>query len=296
MLTLLFTAALAQTPPQPQPAQPPPANVPPTDEQAKAAVDKLYGKTLPKGAVCVEHPTLPEPLTGHPTPVATKRGERGCVLVGVMVGGELLEPGPALQKAIDPAAFGKLDTATKAKILLAWTDEILLAFDRPSEAVPGTATATKTTATVSRRLSRRSERDLGIDDITITWKYDAALAATSTEVVNARWQTNFFSKPVHIDGPDQAAVLTALSTRGKPIGECFADLWATDPAAAGRVVLEWTVAAGKATGIAAESSASEPVNGPLAACYGREIGQIVWPADMAGRVRWSFAAVRGEIK
>lgn len=287
MLIGLLGSAFAQDP------LPPPGEV--TDVQIKAAIDALYGRDIPQKALCVERPTLPEPI-GTVVAVATKRGERGCVLVGVMVGADLQEPQVALAKVIPPAVFAKLPTQERVDLLLAWTDQVLLAFDTPSETVPGTASSTKSTSTVTRRFLRRSERDLGIDDITARYSYNAALEPTVTETVHAKWQTNFFSRPVHLEGVDEQTVLTALATKGQRIAECFGNLWASDPTAAGRVVFEWTVASGKVDALTVESSPSEPVNGPLAACYGRYIADTAWPPEANGRVRWSFAATRGEIQ
>lgn len=280
--------------PPPAPKPPPPGGI--TDEQVKVAIDALYGRPIPASALCIERPTLSAPLSTYPIAVATKRGERGCVLAGVMIDGVLVEPALALGKATDPVAFAKLDTATKTSALLSWTDAVLLAFDTPSGTVAGTVTSSKGTSTVTRRLLRRSDRALGIDDISLRYSYDAALKHTVTETVNAKWQTNFFSKSVYLEGIAESTVVAALTAKGALIADCFDGVWATNPSEAGRVVFEWKVAGGKADGVTVETSPSEVLNKSLASCYGRHIAATTWPAEATGRVRWSFAAVRGEIE
>lgn len=267
-----------------------------THDQVDAAVDALYGRDIPRNALCATAPALPEALTGHPIPVGTRRGERGCVLVGVLVEGTLHEPLAALPHSLSPEAFAKLDAASRQAALLAWTDQVLLAFDRPDAKVPGTVTASKGNTAVTRRFLRRNERSLGLDDLTARWTYDAALMGTVTETVHTRWQTSFFSRPDHIEGLDQATVQAALTAKGKVIADCFEAVWAADPLAAGRVVFEWNVEAGKVEGLTVVTSPSETLNGLLARCYGNHIQGTSYPAEAKGRVRWSFAATRGEVQ
>jgi hypothetical protein len=288
---LIVSLAFAQAP-APAPAPAPPA--PLTDEQVDAAVDQLYGRDIPAAAICIARPTLPEPLPASVIAVGTRRGERGCVLVGVVVNGALQEPLAALSVAADPAAFAKLPSATRNSALLAWTDQVLLAFDRPSATVAGTVTTSGGNHTVTRQLQRRGEVALRLEELTARWVYDRALTATVTETPGKRWQTTFFMRPVHVEGLDTATVNTALTAKGRLIAQCFEAAWEADPLAAGRVVFEWTVGGGKPTSVTVVADPSEKLNGPLARCYGNQIHGTVYPPEAQGRVQWSFAATRAE--
>jgi hypothetical protein len=266
-----------------------------TDEQVKAAVDQLYGRDIPAAAICIERPTLPEPLPAGVVSVGTQRGERGCVLVGVMVNGALQEPLAALSVATDPAAFAKLPSTTRNAALLAWTDQVLLAFDWPSSTVAGTVTASSGNHTVTRQLQRRGDTELLLEEITGRWVYDRALKATVTETVGKRWKTSFFMRPVHVEGIDSATVNTALTAKGRLIAQCFEAVWKADPTSTGRVVFEWTVGGGKPTSVTVVADPNEKLNGPLARCYGNQIHSTVYPPEAKGRVQWSFAATRAEV-
>jgi hypothetical protein len=276
MLQLLATLALAQDP-----------------DPIQQNVDRVYGKAVPKEAVCVERPELTAPFLGT-TVVAVRRGLRGCVLLGVMVGETWYEPGAALPAAVDRAAWDGLDAATRESRWLEWVDEVLLAFDQP---VAGglaqvTVDAKKKVTVIDRRYRRHEDSAGRSADAVTKWTFDNAtlLVTTSAEQVLSREDVSLFQRAEKVEGMAEATVDEAIRSKGKTIRTCFTKAWEADLALSGRVRLEWSVADGKVVEVAV--LADEKTNDTLAACYGRAIRSAAYPAGTSGSVRWVFGIDR----
>jgi hypothetical protein len=296
-MLMLLSVALAQTPPPPAPAAPAPPPGPPSDVVIRAEVDKAYGKHVPQEAVCIEHPALDAPFRGFPTPVGVKQGSRGCVLFGVMVDGVWLAPEKALPAAVDRAAWDALPAADRTARILQWTDHVLLAYDLPSATLPGKVVAgSKGAFTVERRMFRRSDRSGGATDLTEKSTFDATLTRTAvTQQVHGDFTSNLVTRPESVTGISEAVVDQALTSKGRVIRECFTDLWEVDPTITGRVVMSWTVTAGKVDPVAVVEMPGEVANPELVKCYGRHIRAAAYPPEANGTVRWVFWVDRREL-
>jgi hypothetical protein len=283
MWNLLTAVALAQTPADP----------------IQANVDRIYGKAVPKEAICVERPELGAPFTGAPAVVGVRRGVRGCVLLGVAVGEQWLEPGAALAGAIDRAAWDALAGDAREAAWLKWTDEVLLAFDQPSAdgLAQVTVDAKKKATVVDRRYMRRDDAAGRSADAVSKWTFDnATLAQTGapTEQVLEREDVGMFQRVDKLDGVSEAVVSAAIQSKGLTIRKCFTNAWEQDLGLDGRVQLEWNVSGGKAAGMAIVTE--EGTNEELAKCYARSINSAAFPADAKGSVRWVFAVSRTPVK
>jgi hypothetical protein len=264
---------------------------PPDDAALHAAVDQVYGRDVPATSVCIARPELGEPFRGWPTPVGVKRGPLGCVLLGVMVGGQWHEPTAALPAALDPTVFAGLDQATREKVVLSWMDEVILAFHQPHGLKVVLWDPKKRTTTVDRQYLRRDDASGRSADAVGKWTFGPDLLATAAaEQVLSRAQTSLFVRPGRLEGVPQAAVDAALESKGLVIRQCFSDFWAADLAIEGRVVLEWTIAQGKVGEVAV---VTEPgTNHDLAKCYARAVRGGTYPPEVSGTVNWVFAIDR----
>jgi hypothetical protein len=283
MWNLLTAVALAQTPADP----------------IQANVDRIYGKAVPKEAICVERPELGAPFTGAPAVVGVRRGVRGCVLLGVAVGEQWLEPGAALGGSIDRAAWDALDAAGRQAAWLKWTDEVLLAFDQPSAdgLAQVTVDAKKKVTVVDRRYMRRDDKAGRSADAVSKWTFDnTTLAQTGapTEQVLAREDVSLFQRADKLDGVSDAVVGAAIESKGLTIRKCFTHAWEDDLSLDGRVRLEWNVTGGKAAGMVIVTE--EDTNEALAQCYARSINSAAFAADAKGSVRWVFGVTRTPVK
>jgi hypothetical protein len=288
-------------PPAPVPAPPPPA----PDQPVWDAVDAVYGKPVPHSSVCVARPTVAEPLHGAPIAVATKRGALGCVLVGVMVDGAWYEPGAALPHALDPAAFAALDAAGREKVLLDWTDHVLLAFQQPHGLAVVTADPKTKSTLVDRQYFRRDDQPAHSVDAVSKWTYGPDLVATAAvEQVQSRIATTLFLRPNKVEGLDTAAVDAALTSKGLVIRQCFTDAWNRDLSLDGKVVLDWAVADGKVGTISVVNEAGppdlgkppKPADPELAKCYANAIRSAAYPAGSKGAVSYVFGIDRDVVK
>lgn len=282
MISFVTTVALAQTP---------------TADLIQSNVDRIYGKPVPPAAVCVAHPELGAPFQGAPTPVAVRRGARGCVLLGVVVGDQWYAPAAALPAAVDKGAWTGLDGATRETKWVEWVDRVLLAFDQPSPSGLAQVTndAKRQVTVVDRRYWRRSEEPGRSADVVNKWTFDAKLVvASSTEQVLSEEDVSLFQRAEKVDGVSEAAVDQAITTKGLVIRKCMTQAWEEDLGLEGRVRLEWSLAAGKVSDIVI--LAEEETNDALAACYARAVKNASYPADAAGTVRWVFAVQRDPAK
>jgi hypothetical protein len=292
-LLLGSLVALAQTPP---PAQTAPSH---TDEAIQAAVDALYGKPIPTAGVCIHRHVELEPLfTGSPVPVGVKRGAKGCVLVGVMVQGKLVEPPKAATASIDAAAWGALDATKKTAALGLWTDRVLLAFHDPDEKVPTQPKPTKAGMVVTRGYLRRDEPMWTAVHALGTWTFaaDGSFAADPIEKVDQKWRSEHFTRPERVEGVTNEGVIAGLETRGAVIKECFQTAWNENLDWAGRVALEWKISNGASQNVALVTMAGDPpANKKLANCVANAVNGITWSEGVDGSVVWVFALIRDQV-
>lgn len=307
MLTLLSVAFAQPASPPPAPAKPatapvappaqpsaapPAAPVPagaPTEIAIRAELDRVYGKHVPDAAVCLERSSLEAPFRTHVTVVGVRQGQRGCVLFGVMVDNVWFDPAQALPAAVDRAAWDTLPTADRTARIVRWTDDVLLAFDHPSAEVPATVAPAGKGFTVERRLLRRADRMGGVTDLTERSTFDAGLVRTSaTHQIHGESTSLLVTRPETVTGLSQAVVEQALTSRGVPIRGCFTKLWEADPTLEGRVVLSWTVTAGKVDPVAVVQTPGEVPNEALASCYAAQIRAATWPPEANGTATWVF--------
>jgi hypothetical protein len=292
---LVGSLAAAQTPPPATPKSPPSH----TDESIQQAVDAMYGKPIPTAAVCIERGVeLDKVFTGSPVPVGVKRGAKGCVLVGVMVTGKLVEPAKAAPASLDPTAWGALDAAGKTAALGQWTDRVLLAFAQPDEKMPTQPKPTKAGIPVSRGYLRRDEPTWTTVHAIGTWTFaaDGSFATEPAEKVDQTFKTETFTRPERVTGVTNEAVVSGLETRGAVIKECFQKAWNEDLDWTGRAVLEWKIDNGKTEGIALVNMPGDPPpNKTLANCEANAVNAISWPEGIRGSVVWVFAVLRDQV-
>jgi len=304
VIVFLASLASAQTAPAPAPAptaQQPAAHkpAPHTDKAIHTAVDQLYGKDIPTAGVCIDRDVeLPAYFGGDPVPVGVKRGAKGCTLVGVMVGGMLRKPESASVASLDPEAWKGLDGPTRAKVLVAWTDQVLLAFAAPDGADIAPAKVTKTAITFARGYVRRDEPSrTTVHAIgNFAFALDGTLTGTPTEKVDKRWTTSTYTRAETLIDVDQNVVETGLETKGGIIRECFAKVWEHTPDLTGRVVLRWSINEGKTENVSLVNMPGDATpNKNLANCYANAVNGIQWPSAEKGEVVWVFAIDRREV-
>lgn len=283
MMTWMTTLALAQAP---------------TDEAIQAHVDRIYGKPVPKEALCIERPALAAPFQGSPTPVAVRRGMRGCVLLGVAIGDQWYDPAAALPAAVDRAAWDALTADAREEQWLVWVDEVLLAFAQPSEdgLAQVTPDAKRGVTVVDRRYWRRAEEAGRSADVVGKWTFDRALSVVgSTEQVLAEHDVTLYQRADKVEGVEESVVDGAITSTGLLIRKCFSEAWEADLGLTGRVRLEWTLDGGKIGSIAI--LAEEDTNDELAGCFARAVKyHAKWPAGVRGQVRWVFGVDRTPVK
>jgi len=296
VIAFLASLAYAQTAPAPA-AAPKPA--PHTDKAIHTAVDQLYGKPVPTAGVCIDRSVeLPDHFGGDPVPVGVKRGAKGCVLVGVMVNGMLRKPESAAVASLDGEAWKTLDNPTRAEALVAWTDQILLAFSAPDGGDIAPAKVTKTAITFARGYVRRDEPSRTTVHAIANYAYalDGTLTVTPTEKIDKRWTTSTYTRSETLTGVDSAVVETGLETKGGLIRECFAKVWEATPNLTGRVVLRWTIGEGKTADVSLVNMPGDPPpHKSLANCYANAVNGIQWPPAVKGEVVWVFAIDRREV-
>jgi hypothetical protein len=215
-----------------------------------------------------------------------------------MVSGMLRKPEGAAVASLDPAAWGALVPADRAKELVTWTDQVLLAFAAPDGGPATAPKVTKTAITFSRGYVRRDEPSrTTVHAIgNYTFGLDGTLTATPTEKVDKRWTTSTYTRPETLTGISDAVVEAALETKGGLIRECFVQAWETNPNLTGRVVLRWTVNQGKSEEVSLVNMPGDPTpNKHLAQCYANAVGGISWPSEQKGSVVWVFAIDRREV-
>ncbi len=298
MIVVLASLASAQTPPPQAPAAAP-KPAPHTDKAIHTAVDQLYGKDVPTAGVCIDRNVdLPDHFGGDPVPVGVKRGAKGCVLAGVMVGGMLRKPESAAVASLDAEAWKALDNPSRAKELVTWTDQILLAFAAPDGGDGAPAKVTKSAITFSRGYVRRDEPSRTTVHAIGSYAFalDGMLTGTPTEKIDKRWTTSTYTRAETLIGIDLATVESGLETKGGIIRECFLKVWETTPDLTGRVVLRWTIDEGKSNDVSLVNMPGDPTpNKNLANCYANAVNGILWAPGITGEVVWVFAIDRREV-
>jgi hypothetical protein len=282
-------------------AQTTPASKPPshTDEAIHDAVEALYGKPIPTEGVCIRRGVeLDAVFTGSPVPVAVKRGAKGCVLIGVMIQGNLVDPKTAATASLDAAAWGALDAAGKTAALGQWTERVLLGFHDPDAKAPTQPKPTKAGILVSRGYFRRDHAMWTAVHAVGTWTFgpDGSFAADPVEKLDGTWRSEHFTRPERVTGVTNEAVISGLETRGALIKECFESAWIADLDWAGRVVLEWTITGGATQGISLVTMPGDPPpNKTLANCVANTVNGITWNEGVRGDVVWVFALIRDPV-
>ncbi|NCG21765.1 MAG: hypothetical protein GWP91_22340, partial [Rhodobacterales bacterium] len=133
---------------------------PTSDDTIQIVIDTLYGKPVPKAAVCTARPEMPPEITGEPVAIGVMRGNEGCRLLGVMVNGGYLKSEVAFPKALNTDAWGKLRQSQKGELLQVWTTKVLLAFDQldPADEKPNNAASGSGTQVNASFWQRTDER------------------------------------------------------------------------------------------------------------------------------------------
>lgn len=295
MLIYLSTALAAPAAPAPSPAPPAPAASAKSREAlARAALDAAYGKPVPKQAVCLAEPELPERFADVLV-VGVTQAQRGCVLYGVMVGEAWHAPDAALAAAVDAEAWKAADAAQRGRDLASWTEEVLLAFHQP---IPdaGSVSPSKGGFVVERPYLRR-EAGAGHRSVEAVgrWTFDATPAqVAAAETVSATWDTSLYMRPDRLEGVPEAAVQGAITARGGAIKDCFVEAWERDLALSGKARFAWTVAGGKAEGVGVIAEDAPPPE--LTACYARHVRAGAYPPEVSGNVRWVFGVDRRAVE
>ncbi|HHO50641.1 MAG TPA: hypothetical protein ENK18_07140 [Deltaproteobacteria bacterium] len=265
----------------------------PAQPELHQAVEALYKRQLPEEAICVEAPGELPGRFRDATAVGVRRGARGCVLIGVMIGETLHAPESAASAALDQEAWGRVDARQRASDLSAWTRRILLAFDQALG--ESTQQATGGGFTIEQRYLRRTDTAGATTQSLGTWSFDA-----SGELLDHRASPESHHKTTLSVRSDRLTgtltselVEAALFEQGRAIKDCFTTAWEHDLTLDGRVRLAWTVQEGKATDLSVIED-GQPLSMDLARCYASVVRRLEFPEDATGTVRWIFATTRSD--
>lgn len=301
MIALLIASSLvwAQEDPLPEaetPTDAPAAPVavaepePPKEATLADVLTEHYGPELPHGDLCTAAPALPEvflPVTA----VGQKNNDRGCRVEGIVVAGKWHAPEEAAVAAIRPDLWKAMPSTAKGEALKAWTQLVLVAFDKPD--------ATAVAPTVKATATKGWDVSIGFWQYTDVWHETQKTAAhyvfdATGKLVKVdrskgeKWHTTFYTQPFELKGQDQAAVLESLEQQGKTLAGCAHDAWLKDPLVKGRTRIGWTITSTKPEKFAL----ADPEMKDLANCYAIQLKKVQFPEGMTGSLIWSFSIDR----
>ncbi len=265
---------------------------PTSDETIQTVVDTLYGKPVPKAAVCIARPELPEEVTGDPVAIGVMRGNEGCRLLGVMVNGGYLKAEVAFPKALDADTWSGLKQTRRGQLLQSWTTQVLLAFDqfdaedpRPTNIVANGGTQVTVPfwqRTEERRITAHTQGVFNFDR-------DGVLVSQDRDN-GERWKSVFTIQHYRSSGVSENSVHAALQKVGRNLHVCFEEAWRDDYLVHGRKRFQWTIRGGGASQIG--MVAEDDDGSPLGACYNRVLHNVPFPPELGGTTTWGFSITR----
>jgi len=273
------------------------ANAAPTDSEIVALTGEAFGKDLPAKAVCIYRDVmLPEEFEGDPIPVGLMHGNEGCRIFGVILKGYFVPVERAALASVNDDAWSAANGRKRGDLLLAWTTNVLVAFDqfdirdpRPVH-TPGSNGRTRVETSIWQRTHEKhvAKHTRAI----FTFANDAALESVDRDQGDS-WKSTFTVRESRVEGVSVAAVMSALKTRGRSLAKCMDQAWKENLTISGRTRFQWTIRAGKATQIALV--AEDDDGSGIASCYHRALQSIDFPPELGGQVVWSFNIVRNQV-
>jgi hypothetical protein len=269
----------------------------PTDSEIVALAGEAFGKTLPEKAVCIAREMyLPGEFEGEPIPVGLMRGAQGCRLFGVVLKGYWVPIERAALASLNDDAWARAHSRKRGELMLAWTTNVMTAFDQFD--IRDDRPTYKSTANggivVEASIWQRTGDKHVAQHTRGKWFYanDAALE-TADRASGTKWKSSFTVREYKVEGVSVAAVMASLQTRGRSLAKCMDQGWKENLTVSGRTRFQWTIRGGKATQIALV--AEDDDGSGLAKCYHRALISIDFPAELGGRVIWSFNIIRSEV-
>jgi hypothetical protein len=252
-------------------------------ETLTAAVSDAYGKSVPSQAICTEVPTLPDGVDADVVVVGVTQRLAGCRLLGVWSNETLLSPGAA--------ASAVLGEAITSSALEHWTQNVLLAFDQVDASTPLITKKTGTGWQVRVTFYQRRDARGGSLRTAGSFDFDRSGALTASDRDGGEaFMTRLVQTPYRVEGVESGVVISAVTSRGKAILDCFETAWSEDLTLDGPTRLQWTIAGSKASAVGVLMGDDDHPN--LVSCYGRQIREMAFPADATGTVVWSLTADR----
>jgi len=273
------------------------AHANPSDSEVIALTSEAFGKELPAKAVCIYRDVmLPEVFEGEPIAVGLMHGSQGCRIYGVILKGYFVPVERAAVAAMNDEAWGSANSRKRGEFMLAWTNNVLTAFDqfdirdpRPTH----TAGANGRTIVETSFWQRTEKKHVAQHTrAKFTFANDGALEKADRDN-GPKWLSTFTVREARVEGVSVEAVMASLQTRGRSLAKCMDQAWKDNLTISGRNRFQWTIRSGKATQIALV--AEDDDGSGIANCYHRALQSIDFPAELGGRVVWSFNIIRSQV-
>ncbi|MFT4622862.1 MAG: hypothetical protein ACI8PZ_001518 [Myxococcota bacterium] len=252
-------------------------------EPLVAAVGSAYGKAVPRQAICVTTPRMPDGVDAHVLVVGVTQRHAGCNLLGLWADDAWVD--------IPDGAKVILGDTVSAAALEDWTRHVLLAFDQIDFGVPVASRSSGSGWTVSATFYQRRDARGGSLHTEGSFTFDRSGTLKSSQRDQGRpFTTRLVQTAYRVEGVDPTVVQNAIRSRGKMVQTCFDDAWASDLTVSGPTRLQWTIAGGRASAIGILSGDDD--NPGLVSCYSEVLRTMVFPDGVTGTVVWSFTADR----
>jgi len=268
----------------------------PTDADVVALAGEAFGKKLPEKAVCISRDMmLPQEFEGEPIAVGLMHGSEGCRLFGVILQGYFVEIKKAAPASINDGAWAKASSRKRGELMQAWTTNVMTAFDQfdIGDERPAHKTGANGGVVVETSIWQRTSTKHVAQHTRAKYFYDRdGVLETVDRDTGKKWKSTFTVREFRVEGVSVEAVMASLQTRGRSLAKCMDDGWKDNLTISGRTRFQWTIRGGKATQIALV--AEDDDGSGIANCYHRALQSIEFPAEMGGRVVWSFNIIRSE--
>ena len=269
-----------------------------TDPEIVTMTSEAFGKTLPAEAVCINRDMmLPQEFEGEPIAVGLMHGAEGCRLYGVVIKGYFVPFARAALASMNDDAWAKANGRKRGELMLAWTTNVMTAFDQfdiSDERPSHTATASGGAVVEASIWQRTTEKHVAQHTRAKFYYANDGSVETVDRDTGDKWKSMFTVREYKVEGVAVEAVMAALQTRGRNLAKCMDEGWKKNLTISGRTRFQWTIRGGEATQIALV--AEDDDGSGIANCYHRALQSIEFPAELGGRVVWSFNIVRAEVE
>jgi len=273
------------------------AHAAPSDADIVSLTAEAFGKELPAKAVCIQRDVmLPEAFEGDPIAVGLMHGKAGCRIYGVILKGYFVPIERGALASLNDDVWKAANARKRGELLLAWTNNVLTAFDqfdirdpRPTH-TPGSNGRTLVETSIWQRTDERHVAQH--TRAKYTYANDGALESVDRDN-GPKWRSSFTVRESSVEGVSVEAVMASLQTRGRSLAKCMDQAWKENLTLSGRTRFQWTIRSGKATQIALV--AEDDDGSGIANCYHRALQSIDFPAELGGRVVWSFNIIRSQL-